>query len=170
MAKTFTEPVVSDDELLRLSERNPGYRIERDDDGVVTVSPSHTETGPKNGEAIGQLWQFAKTAGGKAYDSDTGFKTPRGGILAPDASWISAERLTSLTPQQRTKYWRVTPDVVIEVMSGTDSWSKLQKKIDRFFEDGAAYAVAIHPDKRDVYERGTPPPGLELDFNAILDA
>jgi hypothetical protein len=32
--------VESDEALLRLSRDNPGYRIEREEDGTITMSPS----------------------------------------------------------------------------------------------------------------------------------
>jgi hypothetical protein len=37
-------------------------------------------------------------------------------------------------------------------------------------ENGTRYAVAIDPFTREVVERGEPPDGLSLDFDAIIDA
>ena len=47
---------------------------------------------------------------------------------------------------------------------------QLQEKVERYLRNGARYALALYPEKRDVYERGTPPPGLQLDFERIFDA
>jgi hypothetical protein len=35
---------------------------------------------------------------------------------------------------------------------------------------GSQYAVAINPETREVVPLGTPPEGLVLDFDAIIDA
>ena len=57
MAITLKTPLVlvNDDDLVRVSSENPGYRFEREEDGTVIVSPTHTKGGAKRGEAFGQL-------------------------------------------------------------------------------------------------------------------
>ena len=64
---------------------------------------------------------------------------------------------------------RSAPDVAIEVRSDSDRFETAVKKLDVYIERGTSYAVAIDPDTREVVERGTPPPGLVLDFDAIID-
>ena len=163
-------PPISDDDLVRLSQQNPGWKIERTDDGELRLSPTHTDAGAKSMEAAGQLRDYRKQAGGKVYDSSTGFKTPKGGVLSPDAAWIARERVALFSPEQQREYRTITPDVVIEVKSDSDDWRDVKAKIDRYRADGAVYAVAIDPDSRDVYETGSSPLGLNLDFDAIIDA
>jgi Uma2 family endonuclease len=159
--------LVTDDDLIRLSDTNPGWRFERDDDGALLVSPTSTLGGSQSGEAFAQLHAFAKRAGGKAYDSSTGFTTPGGGVVCPDASWMSAEKIGR---HAGYGFWQVMPDVAIEVKSYTDSWPKLQRKIDKYIEDGATYAIAIDPESGDTYERGQCPDGLSIDVAAISAA
>ena len=56
----------------------------------MIMSPTHTNGGAKSAEALVQLYTFAKRAGGKAYDSSTGFNVgPGKNTLFPDASWVS---------------------------------------------------------------------------------
>jgi Uma2 family endonuclease len=160
--------VVSDDDLRRLSETNPGFAFERGDDGALLVSPTSTPGGAKSGEALVQLHAYAKRAGGKAYDAATGFKTPRGGVVCPDASWVSAENVALHSADDG--FWQVMPDVVIEVASKTDAWATLKRKIDKYVADGAGYGIAIDPQTREVYERGTCPAGLSVDVAAIAEA
>ena len=62
------------------------------------------------------------------------------------------------------------PDVAIEVASASDRWLDVVVKIDAYVANGAGYAVAVDPTTRERYERGTPPAGLTLDFDAIIDA
>jgi Uma2 family endonuclease len=110
-----TGPSVSDLDLMRISSDNPGWQIERADDGALLVSPTSTPGGAKSAEALVQLALYAKRAGGKPFDSSTGFKTPGGGVVSPDASWVSAERAAQHAADDG--YWATMPDIVIEVAS-----------------------------------------------------
>jgi Uma2 family endonuclease len=162
---------VSDEELVRLSSRNPGWRFERDDDGTTIVSPNYSEGGAKSGEAYGQLRDFARSgAGGRAFDASAGFTLASGAVRSPDASWLSPERIAQTPPHRRVRFWRVCPDVVVEVASPTDAWADVCAKIDMYVREGATYAIALDPETRRIYERGIPPRGLALDAAAILDA
>ena len=158
---------VTDDDLVRMSVRNPGWKFERSDGGDVLVSPTSTNGGAKSGEAHGQLYVFSKRVGGKSYDSSTGFKTPGGGVVSPDAAWVRPERVAAMNDET---YQSVTPDVVVEVASSSDDWNAVMAKVDKYAADGAGYAIAIDPSSRAVYERGERPAGLELDVDAIIDA
>ena len=158
---------VSDEDLMRMSEDNPGWRFERADDGALLVSPNATSGGAQSGEALVQLYAFAKVAGGKAYDASAGFKTPGGGVVCPDAAWVTAERVAMY--RDHKGFWPIVPDVAIEVASPSDSWAALKRKIDRYVRDGATYAIAIDPESRDVYEGGKCPENLDLDIEAIVN-
>jgi Uma2 family endonuclease len=165
-------PVPLDDAALeRVSELNPGWRFERDDDGGLVVSPTSTDGGAQSGEAFGQLRDYVRSgAGGRAFDSSTGFKMSTRAVRSPDAAWMSPERAAGIAPEARTGYWRVCPDVVIEVRSESDRWTTVCAKIDMYAREGAQYAVAIDPFTRAVYARGEPPAGLTLDIDAIIGA
>jgi Uma2 family endonuclease len=159
---------VSDEDLHDLSEANPGWRFERADDGALLVSPTSTSGGARSGEAFAQLYAYAKRAGGKAFDAATGFRTPGGGVVSPDASWVAAERVA--LHANDTGYWSLIPDVAVEIASPSDSWAALTRKIDKYLADGARYAIAIDPQSHEVYERGRRPDGLALDVAAIIAA
>ena len=159
-----------DDAIERLSRDQPEWSIEVDSDGSLLVSPAYSEGGSRNLEAGLQLAAIAKIHGGKTFGSSTGFRLTDVSVRSPDASWISAERIASLSPEDRSKYWRVCPDVVIEILSDSDSWPTLLLKLDMYERNGAPFAVAIDPYKRRVDSRGEPPRGLHLDYDAIIDA
>ncbi len=156
---------------MRIGNDNPGYRVEREEDGSITMSPTHTKTGPKSFEAAVQLWLYSKEVGGKAYDSSTGFGVgPGKKVRSPDASWNSQETIDALAETAKVGFWPMSPDVCIEVKSETDTFSETVARIEKYIERGTRYAVAIDPDTRQVERRGTPPPGLLLNTDAIIDA
>ncbi len=173
MVVTLKPPIDnSDDALARLSRDNPGYRIERGEDGTVTMSPTHTKGGAKSGEAFAQLYAFGKAIGGKAFDSSTGFAVgPGKRVLSPDASWVSQPRIDELSRRGADKgFWPISPDVAIEIKSDTDHFEDTIAHAEHFHRRDSTYAVAIDPETRERREFGSPPPGLRLDFDAIVDA
>jgi Uma2 family endonuclease len=163
--------VVNDGDLVRVSRDNPGYRFEREQDGTIIVSPSHTKNGAKSGEASGQLRDYKKQVGGNAFASNSGFAIgPLQRVYAPNASWVSQPRIDALAPAQASGFWPLSPDVAIEVKSDTDEFADVVAKIESYIERGSSYAAAIDPTTREVVQRGTAPAGLLLDFDAIIDA
>jgi Uma2 family endonuclease len=163
--------IVTDDDLVRASRANPGYRFEREEDGTIIVSPTRTKGGAKSLEAAAQLRDYRKTAGGKAFDSSTGFAIgPEKRVYCPDASWVSQRRIDALTGIEAAGFWPISPDVAIEVRSEPDDFRATCSKIEAFIERGSSYAVALDPQTREIAVLGSAPPGLVLDIDAIIDA
>jgi Uma2 family endonuclease len=173
MAIALRPPIVleTDDDLVRVSRDNPGHRFEREEDGTIIASPTFTKGGSKSLEAAAQLRDHAKVAGGKAFDSNTGFAIgPGKRVYCPDGSWVSRERIDTLDPDDEITFWPLSPDVAIEVKSQSDNFRDTVAKTKLFFERGSVYAAAVNPITREVVEFGVCPTGLVLDFDAIIDA
>ncbi|MBX6378593.1 MAG: Uma2 family endonuclease, partial [Clostridia bacterium] len=104
---------VTDDELLELSERNPGYQFERTAEGRLVVTPTGGKSGRRSGAVFGQLFNWNARMGlGEAFDSSTGFRLPDGSLLSPDASWVRRERWEALTPEEQEGFVPLCPDAV----------------------------------------------------------
>jgi len=160
---------LDDDELLRLSAENPGWHIERERDGSLSVSPTSYRNGIRAAEALRQLIVWGADRGYAAV-SDAGITLPDNAVRAPDASWISFGRWHALSETQREKYPNVLPEVVIEIVSSYDSYAAQRRKTQRYVEQGSLYGVMIDPRTRQVEEFGERPDGLVLDFDRIIDA
>ena len=91
---------LDDDELLRFSADNPGWHIEREPDGSLSVSPTSYRNAIRAAEAVRQLFAWGGERG-YAAASDGGVTLPDKSVRAPDASWISFERWHALTETQR---------------------------------------------------------------------
>ncbi len=111
---------LDDDELLRFSADNPGWHIEREPDGSLSVSPTSYRNAIRAFEAARQLHEWGEGRG-FAASADGGITLPDKAVRAPDASWISFERWHALTEVQRKKYPKVIPDVVVEIVSDYDA-------------------------------------------------
>ena len=160
---------LDDDELLRFSAANPGWHIEREPDGSLSVSPTSYRNAIRAAEAVRQLFAWGGEHG-YAASSDGGVTLPDKAVRAPDASWISFERWHALSEKQREKFPKVIPDVVIEIVSRYDSYAAQRRKTERYVQQGAVYGVVIDPERRKVEEFGTRPEGLALDFDRIIGA
>ena len=135
------------------------------------MSPNDSDGGAQSLEAAAQLRDYVRSgAGGRAFDSSAGFTLSTGAVRSPDAAWISPGRLAALSAADRTGYWRVCPDVVIEIGSPSDAWVDVQAKVDMYAREAARYALALDPQQRKRYDVGSPPDRLSLDVDAIFDA
>lgn len=164
----FPTRPIDDDELLRLNASKPGWHIEREADGSLSVSPTSFQDAVRAVEAARQLVEWGSGRGLTA-GADGGVTLPDAAVRAPDASWISFDRWNALGEQQRERFAEVVPDVVVEIVSPSDSYAAQRRKTERYVELGAQYAVVIDPRTRRVEAFGTPPHGLVLDTDRIID-
>jgi Uma2 family endonuclease len=148
---------VTDEELLRLSERNPGYQIERTAEGRLVVSPTGGKSGRRSGEIFAQLWYWNRRVGlGVTFDSSTGFNLPDGSCLSPDASWLRRDRWEALSDEAREGFVPLCPDAVFEVRSSSDALAELRAKMGAYLSNGARIGVLVDPESRfvEVYRPG----------------
>jgi Uma2 family endonuclease len=165
----------SDEEILVLSQQNPGIQFERSAAGELLVTPTGGEAGWREAELCAQLRNWAKVDGrGKVFGPSTGFHLPDGSLLAPDASWVRHEYWEALTPEQREGYVPLCPDAVFELVSPTDAVSSLRAKIRFYLANGARLAVLIDPKRRavELFASNRPPEVLEsarsVSFDPVL--
>ena len=144
---------LTEERFAEFCSLNRDLHIERTATGELEImAPAFSETGGKNTEISGQLWYWARQDGtGVAYAPPAGFTLPNGAIREPDASWISRSRLEDLTPEQRSGFYNICPDFVIELRSDTDRLSVLQAKMEEYIANGARLGWLIDPQTRSVH-------------------
>jgi Uma2 family endonuclease len=147
---------VTDDELVQISDRNPGFQFERDAQGVLVVTPTGSDAGRRTLELGSQLHAWATRDGtGIAFGSSTGFRLPDGSVRSPDASWVRRERWEQLTAAERAGFAPLCPDVVCEIASERDSAPELRRKMAVYLANGARLAVLVLPHSRTVEVYGS---------------
>lgn len=82
---------------------------------------------------------------GRIYTSDTGFRVGER-VLMPDVAFISASRL----PDDRGEIFSIPPELAIEVVSPTDSQSKIVGKALAYLEAGTRLVWIIEPTEKTV--------------------
>ena len=138
---------VSDEELMRFSEQNKPYKIERNKEGeLIIMTPVNYRGGKHEGYVAAALLLWAEQDGrGSAVPANVGFKLPDGSCLAPDAAWLTHEREAALTPEQQDSFPPVCPDFVIEIRSKSDPRRPVEDKMRSWIENGAQLAWLLDP-------------------------
>jgi Uma2 family endonuclease len=138
---------LTDEELMRFSADNQGYKIERTKSGDITImSPVGGIGSSHEGYVYGEFYVWAKQVGtGKAFSPSAGFNLADGSCLSPDVSWMALARWNSLTRKQQTGFPPLCPDFLIEVRSASDSRSVLEEKMVLWMDNGATLAWLIDP-------------------------
>ena len=82
---------------------------------------------------------------GRVYMSDTGFRVGER-VLMPDIAFISTDRL----PTDRSAASPVPPDLAVEVVSPTDSSSRIEEKAFAYLEAGTQLVWVLKPQSKTV--------------------
>lgn len=117
-------------DFATLSSENPDLRMERHADGTLLImSPVSFSSGGHEADFIADLKLYARQFGGEALSSSTGFLLPDGSVRSPDASYVSAEQLASISTADLHRFPAIVPLFVVEVVSPSDQLAELQTKM-----------------------------------------
>jgi Uma2 family endonuclease len=144
---------MTEDEYFNFCMANRDLNLEQLETRDILVLPaSGGETGNRNIEISMQLQIWAKKDGtGKAFDSSTEFRLPRGSARSPDASWVSLARWNALSADERKKFPPLCPEFVLELRSETDRLSDLQDKLVEYMNNGALLGWIVDPFNKTVH-------------------
>ncbi len=151
--KIRTVAGLTDEMFFDLCRANSQLSLERDKHGnIVVMAPTGSDTGSYNADLTGQIWYWnRKTGAGYVFDSSTGFMLPDGAVRSPDASWIAKERWEHLSQEERSRFAPITPDLVIEVRSESDSLKELQEKMEEYRKNGTRLGWLIDRANKKAY-------------------
>ena len=137
------------DELLMLPDDGKRYELI---EGVLNERAlAEAVHGLTAMEAGVLLYQFVYPRGlGAVFAPGTGFvlSTDPDTVRAPDAAFVAAERLP--TGDLPAGHLRLAPDLVVEVVSPSDTASELQSKVCTWLDAGCRLVWVVHPATRSV--------------------
>jgi Uma2 family endonuclease len=169
-------------ERIRLSPA-PGYATEQDlveiaeredrlyelDDGVLVEKPMGWYEAILAALISGELAAYLKTHDvGHVLGADGLLQILPGKIKVPDVSFISWSRF----PRQRLGRRPIpalVPDLVVEVLSETNTADEMDRKLKQYFEAGVCLVWYIDPKKRTALVFASPAEGKELTENESLN-
>ena len=141
--------LLSQTDLEAFQAQYPDHRLELVNGKVIVMSPSGYESDEVAAEAIRILGNWVRPRRlGRVAASSAGFRLPNAShdVRAPDASFVSAERLRR-SPQS---FAELAPDLMVEVKSPTDRREDLEAKISDFLSLGTQVGLLIDPETQTV--------------------
>jgi len=152
---------LSDEDFERAAMESECVQLERSKEGDLIVhAPAGFFTSDGNSEIIYQLRAWWKThKAGRVFDSNGGFFLRDGSCYSPDAAYATADQLVGFTSGQLSRFPRLCPAFVIELVSLSDSRAAVEAKMLDWIANGALVAWLIDPYQKSVtiYEPGQPP-------------
>lgn len=98
---------------------------------------------------------------GMVLGAETGFLVSRPGapdtVLAPDVAFVARQRLPTADDPTLSGYWRIVPDLVVEVASPTQYGPEMAAKAQQWLIAGAQLVWLVWPaaQRVDVWQQGT---------------
>jgi Uma2 family endonuclease len=160
------------EELIRLPRGQWRYELVKGE--LRRMTPAGHLHGKVAADVLSRLAVFVREHGlGVTYAAETGFLLRRAPdtVRAPDASFVAAARLASmqLSPEG---YFPGAPDLAVEVISPSDSYSEVEEKVAEWLEAGCLVVVVLDPRRKAgrVQRPATPVVSLtETDYLSIND-
>jgi Uma2 family endonuclease len=119
--------------------------------GELIVSPAGFDHGEIIPRILGRLYMFVADRNlGSVLDGQTGCRMKSGDLFSPDVSFVAKQR-TALQRKKRKSFFEGAPDLVVEVLSPSDTVRVTEEKIAQYFENGTRLAWVVHPRSQSVY-------------------
>lgn len=90
---------------------------------------------------------------GAVYGPDTTFQISRNERM-PDVSFLSAARIPS--EGETDEKWPLAPDLAVEVISPSETWLKVNRKLRDYFAAGVQQIWLLSPELREVHVYDSP--------------
>jgi Uma2 family endonuclease len=159
---------------LEFSQHPEWGRCELRRGRVIPLSPPKRKHGILVARLAARLSTFVEARKLGAVVAESGMLTARGpdSVRGPDVSFISTARLAK--SDETHGYSDVPPELCIEVVSPSDTWSELSEKVGEYLAAGVDVVWVVDPQlgQVHVYAKGQPPRILKgqdvLDGGTVL--
>jgi len=134
-------------DLETFQAQHPNHRLELVHGNLIIMSPSGYESDEVAAEVIAQLRNWVRPRRlGRVTASSAGFRlpNPEHDVRAPDASFVSSERLR----RSPRAYADLAPDLMVEVKSPSDRVEDLEAKINQFLSLGTRVGILLNPENQ----------------------
>ena len=148
MSAVLTKPMTAD-ELLAMPD--DGWRYELLKGELIRMPPPGGEHGEVTMELASPLHLHVKQNSlGKVYAAETGFKleSDPDTVRAPDIAFVRREVFEKTGRLEG--YRQGAPDLVVEVLSPSDSMKKVEAKVAQWLEAGARMVWVVSPKLRTI--------------------
>jgi len=165
-----TKILITADELLLMPK--DGFKYELVEGELNKMSPSGYKHGITIARLAGRLQVYIEENNlGEVCGAETGFiiSSNPDTVIAPDIAFISNQRILQITNPDT--YSPIAPELVVEVLSPSDTPKKVTKKIELWLNFGVNVVILIDPRKKElkVYRSLSEPTPLTEKDTLTLD-
>lgn len=132
------------EELLRMPD--DGYRYELVRGELVKMAPAGRRHGRLDMRIGWRLAQYVEAHQlGEVHTADTGFRLASrpDTVRAPDVSFLQQNRMAEVGDVEG--YWPGAPDLAVEVISPSDTYTDVENKVTEWLDAGTAMVVVVNP-------------------------
>jgi len=144
-----TQKLITAEEFFRMPDPPDGSKQELVKGVIVTMPPP----GGRHGYCCSRIDRrigvyVDEKELGSVFTNDTGFVTERDPdtVRGPDVSFWSRKRL----PEVPVDYIKIPPDLLVEVVSPSDHYARIQKRIAHYLEKEVRLIWVADPEDRSV--------------------
>ena len=153
----------TDEALMRLSSLNDSWLFELTAEGeLVIMSPEGFGSSRVGMDIAIQIGAWSNAGGGGVmFGAQLGVRLADSSVLSPDTAWISDELFGERDVSEG--YLRDCPELIVEVVSRTDSLVEQQEKMQLWIKNGAQLGWLVDPSREIVvvYRPNTEPEQLD---------
>ena len=146
---TTASRIVTAEELLRMPD--DGFRYELVKGELIKMAPAGAAHGSLAMVIGSALFQHVTAHQlGKVFAAETGFSlaSDPDTVRAPDVAFVSQKRIEEAG--EVLGYWPGAPDLAVEVISPSDTYTQVEDKILEWLHAGTLMVVAVNPRQRTV--------------------
>jgi Uma2 family endonuclease len=146
---TTTQQLMTAEDLLRMPD--DGFRYELVKGELKKMAPAGHWHGRIAINMTTPLAQHVRAQNlGAVYAAETGFKLASDPdvVRAPDIAFIRRERVDEVGNVEG--YWPGAPDLAVEVISPSDTYTEVQEKVFDWLEAGTRMVIVVMPRRRAV--------------------
>ena len=136
----------TDKVLIELSRLNEPWCFELTASGeLVVMSPEGPESSERGAEVLAQIRNWCVDGGGgRFFGPQLGVRLQDKSLRMPDAAWMSDERWEDQQAESQGLLGHC-PELIVEVVSRTDSVDEQHQKMNRWMRNGALLGWLIDP-------------------------
>jgi len=141
------DTLITGEELAEMEDIGPCELVEG---RIVKLSPTKITHGDYEFQLAKFIGNFVDEHNlGRVMVGEVGVYTGRNPdtVRGADILFISYERLAQVTPGG---FMDVAPELIIEIMSPSDRWSEVRKKIKEYLDIGVTAVLIVEPDEQTI--------------------
>lgn len=141
-------------ELEALADDEASYELVRGD--IYMMTPATPLHGRYASRLTAVLVSFAEQHDlGEVYTAEPGFilqSEPEPIVRSPDVAFVRKDRLPPVDQQEG--FWPLAPDLVIKIISPSESADAVQEKVNDYLAAGTQLIWLVYPKLKSVVEHG----------------